>query len=146
MILMYFNKLKLLRENKGLTQENISKILNIKRATYGFWENGRIMIPLDKADFLSVYYGVSLSYLLGIDSKIIFNQKVKAMNYDILLKNLKELKKSKKYSYEKIADYIDCNKSTCYRYFKGVFIIPIDRLVLLSDLFEINLDKLCGKE
>lgn len=90
---MYFNNLKKLREEEELTQEEISKELECNRSTYNNWERGIVMIPIDIADQLSVYYKVNLSSVLGIDKKIIYNSNVKKMNYDLLLKNLNDLKK-----------------------------------------------------
>ena len=141
---MYISNLKKLREDADMTQEELAQKLNVKRARYGFWENDRIMIPLLKADYLSVLYQVKLSYILGSDKKL-EHKKIKPIDYDKLLTNLNNLKKVNKYSYETIAIHLNCNKSTCQRYFKGAVIIPIDRLIQLSELFKIDIDKLCGK-
>lgn len=83
--------------------------------------------------------------LLGVDKNIEYNPKVKEMNYKKLLKNLANLKSNNKNTYDEIGSYIKCTGATCQRYFKGEFKIPIDRLILLSELYEINIDELCGK-
>lgn len=142
---MYFNNLKKLRTTKDLTQEEIAKVLNCKRSSYSNWEYDIVMIPLNIADKLSCYYNVKLSYILGIDNINKFDCELKPINYKVLLKNLYNLKKNNKYSFEYIANYLKCNKSTCCRYFKGTVKIPIDRLILLTKLFNIDLDILCGK-
>ncbi len=143
---MYFNNLKKLRNNKEITQEDLAKILRVNRSTYKNWENGIVMIPIEIADELSIFYNVRLSYILGLENKKKSNDKIKKMEYDALLKNLSILKKKNHNSYEEIGTYIECAKSTCQRYFKGTIRIPIDRLILLAELYEIDLDKLCGKE
>lgn len=143
---MYYNNLKRLRNEKELTQEDISKILKRSRSTYNNWERGIVMIPIDVIDQLSVYYKVSLSCVLGIDKKIEYKKSVKKLNYDTLLNNLRELRKENKHTYNEIASYLKCTEATCQRYFTGVFKIPIDRLILLTQLYDIELDELCGKE
>lgn len=143
---MYINNLKNLRNDSELTQDYIAKHLKVKRSTYATWENGYIMIPIEKADELSMFYKVKLSYILGIDKKVINCESIKKMNYKTLLKKLNQLKKENNNTFQEIATYLNCNRSTCQRYFKGVFTIPIDRLLLLSELYNIEIDKLCGKE
>ncbi len=68
------------------------------------------------------------------------------MNCTKMLKILNKLKSSHKISYETISAYIECAKFTCYCYFNGQIKISIDRLILLAYFFDIDLDKLCGKE
>lgn len=139
-------RIKHLRIDNDLTHENISKILNCSRSTYSSWENNDARIPLYILDKLSVYYNVRLSYLLGLEDNTKTNCKIKPMNYNSLLQNLNNLKKEKKQSYQEIADFIKCNKSTCFRYLNGAIEIPFDILILLAKLYEFNLDKICDKE
>ncbi len=143
---MYFNNLKNLREDKDFTQDEVAKKLKVNRSTYKNWENGIVMIPIDIADELSVLYNVRLSYILGIDKENRVNYKIKKMKYNVLLTKLLLFKKNHNNSYKDIGAYIGCSKSTCQRYFKGIIKIPIDRLILFTKLYDIELDKLCGKE
>lgn len=57
------DKLRRLREEKGLSQEDCAKALGIDRTTYAKYENGG-SIRL-KAQQLSSFFGVSIDYLLG---------------------------------------------------------------------------------
>lgn len=45
------------------TQEDIAKILNVQRATYGQYETGTNHPPIDKLIKLADVFGVSLDYL-----------------------------------------------------------------------------------
>ena len=54
-----------LREDSDLTQKDISKIINCDQSLYSKYERGERMLPLDLADQLADYYGVSVDYLLG---------------------------------------------------------------------------------
>lgn len=62
---IFTTRIKSLRKEKGKTQDDMAKLLNIRRTTYGEYERGRIMPPMDKIKFLSDYYGVSVDYLIG---------------------------------------------------------------------------------
>jgi len=65
---MFAERLKYLRthyKGRKLTQEEMSKLLKIQRSTYGEYERGKITPPMDKINFLSNYFGVSVDYLLG---------------------------------------------------------------------------------
>lgn len=143
---MYFNNLKRLRNDNDYTQQDIAKQLGVNPFTYKNWENGIVMIPIDIADKLSVFYNVTLSYILGIDKNLKIDYKIRSLKYDKLLNNLSKLKKDNNHSYEEIGTYLDCTRSTCQRYFKGIVKITIDRLILLSKLYKIDLDELCGKK
>ncbi len=142
---MYFNRLKEIREERELTQQYVADLIGESRSSYANWENNVVMLPLDIADKLSVVLNVDLSYLIGINTKSNFG-KIKPLDYDVLLNNLNNLREKKKYTYEQIATYLDCDRSTCNRYFNNAVFIPIDKLVLLAKLFDIDLDKLCGKK
>ena len=142
---MYINNLRRLRNEKELTQEAIAKELGCKRSTYNNWERGVVMIPINILDQISMFYKVSLASVLGINKKIEYNPEIKEMDYNKLLDNLLNLKRVNKNSYEEIASYLKCNRSACQRYFKGEVKIPIDRLIQLSELYEVDIDELCGK-
>lgn len=143
---MFNERLKVLRENNDFKQKDIADFLQCKRSTYANWENKTIIIPLDIADRLTLFYKVSLSYILAQSSKDYIDYPVVKMNYKYLLKKLKELKEINNHSYEKIAEYIATSKSTAYKYFVGNLKIPSDKLILLSELYNIDLDVLCGKK
>lgn len=74
---MYVNNIKRLRNEKELTQDQISKILKCSRSTYNNWERGIVMIPIDIADQLSMFYKVDLSFILGLNKKLEYNLNIK---------------------------------------------------------------------
>lgn len=47
-------------------------------------------------------------------------------------------------SYEKISRYINNNRSTTNRCFNGKVNIPIDKLILLCEYYNVDVDELCG--
>ncbi|TWS94677.1 helix-turn-helix transcriptional regulator [Streptococcus sp. sy018] len=59
------NRLKELRQEKGLTQQELADITDVTKRTYIYWEKGERQIKPDKAQALADYFGVSVGYLLG---------------------------------------------------------------------------------
>lgn len=60
------NRLKELREAKGLTLDDIENITGIKRGTFNNYENGKTEPKLDTWGKLAVFFDVPVSYLMGI--------------------------------------------------------------------------------
>lgn len=58
-------RVKKLRIEAGLTQEDIAKKLDLSKTAVGAWENGRAKPRLDKMNQLSDLFGVPVSELLG---------------------------------------------------------------------------------
>ena len=88
---MKFNeKIKLLRSKVGLTQKQISKLLNVSTRSYIFWEKGE-SLPRDLRVYLKLtkIFSIPLSYLLqsicedkGIENAIKDNDTInKYLNY-----------------------------------------------------------------
>jgi len=61
--------LRLLRENKDLTQQQVADILHIGRTMYRRYETGETEIPVRHVKVLCLFYGVSADYILGLSSK-----------------------------------------------------------------------------
>ena len=62
---MYFQRLKDLREDKDLRQEDVAEILGISQTVYSRYERGFQTIPVIHLLKLADYYLVSTDYILG---------------------------------------------------------------------------------
>lgn len=60
-------RLKELREEKKISQNKLSKELNINVMTYNGWENEKVEPNINTLCKLADYYQVSLDYLVGRD-------------------------------------------------------------------------------
>ena len=63
---MNFSRIKNLREDNDLTQQNIADMLHISRSTYSAYENGANAFPIEVLIKLSYLYNTSVDYLLGL--------------------------------------------------------------------------------
>lgn len=68
-------RLKELREELGLTQEEVANKLNISRQAYANWETDRSEPSVEMLINLSKFYNVSVDYLCG-------NTKIKVNVYN----------------------------------------------------------------
>lgn len=63
------NRLKELRKEKKLTQEDLAGKIGVSKITILRWENGERQIKPEKAQQLADYFGVSIEYLLGYNER-----------------------------------------------------------------------------
>lgn len=63
------DRLRALREEKGMSQEAVAEILGISRTAYNKYESG-VIKPVRKLEELSALFGVSTDYILGQESEI----------------------------------------------------------------------------
>ncbi len=59
------DRLKGLRLNKELTQEELGKIFNVIKQTISSWENGNSRPDIDMASNIADFFEVTTDYLLG---------------------------------------------------------------------------------
>ena len=87
----YYRRMKDLREDNDLTQQDIANYLKITRGTYSMYECGSNIIPLHLLDKLSLKYQVSIDYLVGLSNEK-NDKNIKEMNFDVMCQRLKEIK------------------------------------------------------
>ncbi len=61
---MVKTRIRDLREDRDLTQTEISKLLNISQVAYSYYELNKRSIPLDSLCKLADFYNVSVDYIL----------------------------------------------------------------------------------
>lgn len=62
----YYERLRDLREDNDLSQKDIAEILETSHSKISDYENGNIMMRVDKYMKLARYYNISLDYLTGM--------------------------------------------------------------------------------
>ena len=63
---VYYPRIKDLREDRDLTQQQIADMLNMKQSQYSRYERGIRDIPTDILITLAKFYGTSTDYILGL--------------------------------------------------------------------------------
>ena len=59
------NMLKQLRKSKGLTQDELAKLLKVSRSAIGMYENGSREPDYETLEVIADYFNVDIDYLLG---------------------------------------------------------------------------------
>ena len=62
----YYERLKSVREDHDLTQNDIAALLKTTRQQVSKWETGTQMMGVDKYIILAKHYNLSVDYLLGL--------------------------------------------------------------------------------
>ena len=62
-------RLKDLREDKDLKQEDIANLLNISQTNYSKYELGKVNIPINSLKVLASFFNTSVDYILGLTNE-----------------------------------------------------------------------------
>ena len=84
---MLSSKIKQLRRNLDLTQQQMADTLNVDRSTYSYYETGKTIPPLDKLVRLAKIFNVSTDELLSyrIVRRSAFSQATPSFNANVPL-------------------------------------------------------------
>lgn len=64
-----YPRIRDLREDADLTQQQLGDAINVPQRTYAYYESGQRMIPPQVLCALADFYGVSVDYILGRTDK-----------------------------------------------------------------------------
>lgn len=62
---MFGDRLKELRTSKNLSQEELGKILEVRKSSISNWENNKATPTFDMLTKIAQYFGVTIDYLLN---------------------------------------------------------------------------------
>lgn len=65
-----YKRLRELRQNHNLTQNEISKLLEISLPQYSLYETGKRHIPINLLSKLAKFYNTSIDYIVGDTDQI----------------------------------------------------------------------------
>ena len=64
--ILKYGRIRDIRIDRGLTQEQVAQVLHVSQNTYSQYEIGTTRYPLDAVVTLAEFYGVSVDYLVGL--------------------------------------------------------------------------------
>lgn len=135
-------RLKRLRMDAGKTQDDMAKALKVKRSTYGEYERGKIMPPVDKIEQMADVLLVSPHYLLGWDTPVVEENTAASGMAD----KIKQLREERRKTLEEMAAEVGISAATLSQYENGVRKIPYTAVKKLAKYFGIELALLYGME
>ncbi len=69
LVMKMYERIRGLREDRDLNQQDIADIINVSQSTYSRYESGYLDVPSEVLIALAKYYGVSVDYILGLTDK-----------------------------------------------------------------------------
>lgn len=78
------DRLKKLREARGLSQEQIAELLDVNRTTYAKWEQNA-SLPVRKLAQLSDFFNVSIDYIMCRPEPQFFKRKADVTDIDEII-------------------------------------------------------------
>lgn len=143
--MMNTSRLKDIREDNDINQNDMSKILNVNRSTYSLWELGINIIPLKNLCDFADYFNLSIDYVLGLTNTKNIKNINNGLNLKVLGNNLRSIRIKNNLSQENIANILNVTQACITRYEKGLIYISTPNLYKFAKYFNITINELCGK-
>ncbi len=144
-IIMNFERLFFLREEKDLTQEDIGKILNVSRVAISQWETNKEIIPLEKLNAYANYFNVSLDYIVQISNVKEYKIINKSLDSKIVGKRLLYIRHKFGLTQKELANNLNTTHSTISAYETGKTSILTVFAYQICVKYNVSMDWLCGK-
>lgn len=144
----FHEKLKVLRKEKGLTQQEVADFVHVDRVRITNWENGKREPNFENLSMLACIFDVSIDFLLSDYLEMSKERylKFKRENMSIFGDNIKRLRKNKGLKQQEIAELLGVKRNTYSDWENGKTEPSFESLVKLVDLFEVSLDWLFGRD
>lgn len=134
---MNTEKIKYLRDELEITQEDISKIIGCTRTAYSLWEINKNTIPLYYLNKISNEYNINIDYLVDLSDEKHIDFKKNEIDKIELGKRIRQARKSINYTQEKLATKLNTTHSVISAYESGKTCVPT--------LFIIEIAKITNK-
>ncbi len=129
--------LKYLREQKGVSQQNIADVLETNQSAVANWEQNHRKLDIEMIIRLAEYFGVTL------DDLVLRDLRPPIPRYS---GNIRYLRLSHGITQEDMAKFLCVSKASYCKYENGVVDIGIEKLSKLADFFGVTLDQLVKQD
>ena len=143
--MMYNFKLKELREQNKLMQNDLAKILSIGRNTYTEYESEYKIIPIKHLNTLCNYFNVSLDYMFSFTDVKQYENSNKEIDTKLAGGRLKEFRKEHKLTQVKLASILNTVHPVIVNYENGKNLIATPFLYTICKKYGVSADYLLGK-
>ncbi len=143
--MIYSERLKYLREEKELTQKDLSDLIQVHPATYSQFERESSIIPIKRLNEFANFFHVSLDYLFSFTNIRQYNHSNEKINLELSGTRLKEFRKEYKITQVNLSKFLNTTQSNFVGYEQGKFIIATPYLYMICKKYNISADYLLGK-
>lgn len=144
-IMNYGNKLKELREEKNITQEQLAKSIGIGRSSYNQFEQQYDIIPINRLNQVANYFNTSIDFIFNFTDSRNYKNIRETLNIDISKLRLKEFRKENNLTQDKLANILQVSQSTIAYIERGRNLIATAFLYEICKKYHISADYLLGK-
>lgn len=142
---MKFQRIKNIREDMELTQQQVADKLKVSRGTYSMWETANDIIPLKKLNELANLFDVSLDYILELTNIKSYGSVPIEIDNQVVGNNLYNIRKELGLSQNKLATTLSTNQSSWSEYEKGKYLIPTLIIYEMAKKYNLSVDRILGK-
>ena len=149
----FHEKLKKLRKEKGLTQQEVADFFGINQPVYQKWEGGNRKPNYENLSMLVCIFDVSIDFLLSEYSEIskerylkFKKEKKEEEKQQVFSVRLKELRLQHGFSQEELAEKIGIKRNSYSDWENGKCKPNYEKLEKIADFFGVSLDWLFGRE
>lgn len=142
---MNIDKIKYLRDELEITQEEISKILGCTRTAYSLWEINKNTIPLYYLNKISNVYNINIDYLVDLSNEKYVNFEKVEIDRIKLGRRIREARKSINFTQEKLASKLNTTHSVISAYESGKSTVSTLFIIDIAKITNKSLNWLLGK-
>ena len=143
--MIYKDKLEAIREDFGVTQRSMSKLLGLNIDVYGQYEREYYIMPLKHLINVCDYFNISLDYVFSFTKKKSYKNINKIIDKNIVGQRLKEFRKEYKMSQKELANILNVVNTIISKYERGDFLIATHTLYTICKKYNISADYLLGR-
>lgn len=134
------------REMLNLKQKDLINLFNVIYSTISGWETGKDTIPLRQLIKYANYFGFSLDYLFGLSTTNEYYFPL-VVDLHVIANNLKLIRKSRGFTQQDIAKFLNTSSSAYAHYENARYLIPTSFLYSISLFYkDISIDRVLGRK
>ena len=144
----FANRLKRLRKEAHLTQQDVADYFKTSPQSYAQWEKGQRSPSKESLEKLASYFGVSVSYLVGESDTIDYgafkeqSTRIQLSDDKTFIERLKELRKQSGLTQQQVAERLDISQSAYAQWEIGKLNPKKETIQKFADLFNVSYDYL----
>lgn len=142
---MNTEKIKNIRDELELTQNDISKKLGCTRSAYSLWEINKNTIPLYYLNKLSNIFNINIDYLVDLSNEKSTKFNKTEINKLELGKRIRQARKAINYTQDKLAIKLNTTHSVISAYESGKTIIPTLFIIEIAKITKKSLNWFLNK-
>lgn len=140
-----FERIKEIRKDKDLTQEQVANLLGIKMKTYSKYETNVNIPSLETIYNISKLFELNIDYVVNLSEDRI-KKNYNTYNHKLIANNLKVLREKKKLSRQQLAIKLGVTQSSIHRYENMLSNPSLSIIYKYHKIFNISLNDLCTKK